>query len=438
MLLREGLRQLPSGAVRGTVATVTGDQLQVRGLRLRVGDPVTVESGARQVDGEVVALHDHGAQITLLEHPTGLARGDQVRKPWAAENVPVGRGVEGRVLDALGRPLDGRGPIVAERVSLYAPMPAALARKRIDTPMSIGVKVIDTMCTIGRGQRMGLMAGSGVGKSTLLGMIARGATADRVVLALVGERGREVREFLEDELGADTLERCTVVVATSDEPPLARLRAGWLATRIATDAADRGEDVVLLLDSLTRMAMAQRDIGLAAGELPTNGGYPPSVMSRLLPQLLEQAGPREHGTVTAFYTVLVEGDDIHDPVGDHARSILDGHLVLDRGLAMAGRYPPVDPLQSLSRLASKLITPEQAATAIRTRSLLAAVADVRDLVEVGAYVSGTNPTADAGLALRDQLDAFLRQPPHSAMPSEEAWAQLGALVGIGDRPEGIA
>jgi flagellum-specific ATP synthase len=225
-----------------------------------------------------------------------------------------------------------------------------------------------------------------------------------------------------------------VVVATSDEPPLARLRAGWLATRIATAAADRGEDVLLLVDSLTRMAMAQRDIGLAAGELPTNGGYPPSVMSRLLPQLLEQAGPRETGTVTAFYTVLVEGDDIHDPVADHARSILDGHLVLDRKLAMAGRYPPVDPLQSLSRLATKLITPAQAETAMRTRTLLAAVAEVRDLVEVGAYVPGTNPTADAGLALHDQLETLLRQPPSVSVPAEQAWQQLAAIVGT-DRQE---
>lgn len=434
MPLHDRLLQLPSGAVRGTVAAVTGEQLQVRGLRLRVGEPVTVESGGRQVDGEVVALNDHGAQVTLLEHPTGLARGDRVRRPWASENVPVGDCVRGRVLDALGRPLDGKGPVRAERVDLYGAVPAALSRQRIDTSLSIGVKVIDTMCTVGRGQRLGLMAGSGVGKSTLLGMIARGAAADRVVLALVGERGREVREFMEDELGPEALERCTVVVATSDEPPLARLRAGWLATRIATAAADRGEDVLLLVDSLTRMAMAQRDIGLAAGELPTNGGYPPSVMSRLLPQLLEQAGPRETGTVTAFYTVLVEGDDIHDPVADHARSILDGHLVLDRGLAMAGRYPPVDPLQSLSRLATKLITPEQAATAVRTRTLLASVAEVRDLVEVGAYVAGTNPTADAGLALRDQLETLLRQPPHVAVPAEQAWEQLASIVGT-DREE---
>jgi len=434
MPLHDRLLQLPSGAVRGTVAAVTGEQLQVRGLRLRVGEPVTVESGGRRVDGEVVALNDHGAQVTLLEHPAGLARGDRVRRPWASENVPVGDCVRGRVLDALGRPLDGKGPLHAERVDLYGVVPAALSRQRIDTSMSIGVKVIDTMCTIGRGQRVGLMAGSGVGKSTLLGMIARGAEADRVVLALVGERGREVREFMEDELGPEALERCTVVVATSDEPPLARLRAGWLATRIATAAADRGEDVLLLVDSLTRMAMAQRDIGLAAGELPTNGGYPPSVMSRLLPQLLEQAGPRETGTVTAFYTVLVEGDDIHDPVADHARAILDGHLVLDRGLAMAGRYPPVDPLQSLSRLASKLITPEQAATAMRTRTLLASVAEVRDLVEVGAYVHGTNPMADTGLALREQLDTLLRQPPHVAVPAEQAWEQLASIVGT-DRQE---
>ncbi len=432
MRSREQIECLERHTVHGTVAAVAGDQLRVRGLRLRVGQPVAVETASRRVDGEVVGVDDDGAHVTLLEQTAGLARGDRVRPLQAHAAVPVGDGVVGRVLDALGRPLDGLGTVGTDRVPLHAVVPPALARRRINRPLSVGVRAIDTLCTIGRGQRVGVLAGSGVGKSTLLGMIARGAAADQVVVGLVGERGREVREFLEDELGAEARQRCTVVVATGDEPPLARLRAGWLATRIATVAADRGSDVLLLVDSLTRMAMAQRDIGLAAGELPANMGYPPSVASRLLPQLLEQTGPRQVGSVTAFYTVLVEGDDIHDPVGDTARSLLDGHLVLDRALAMAGRYPPIDPGQSLSRLAAKLVDPQQAALAARLRSLLSALVEVRDLVEVGAYVAGTNPLADAGLALRTELDAFLSQGPLELVPADEAWADLAALLASGD------
>ena len=299
-------------------------------------------------------------------------------------------------------------------------------RVRISQALPVGVKVLDSMVTAGRGQRIGIFGGSGVGKSTLLGMMARGTTADVVVLGLVGERGREVREFIEDELGEDGLKRAITVVSTSDQPPLMRLRAGHLATRIAEHYADQGKDVLLLLDSLTRLAMAQREVGLAAGEPPTARGYTPSVFS-MMPALLERAGPRIRGTITAFYTVLVEGDDMNDPIGDAARSILDGHIVLDRRLAVEGRWPAIDPLSSLSRLADRILPAEHSQTAIAVRSALAAAEEVRDLVEVGAYVPGTNPRADRGLAAKDDLIAFFKQAPNDKTDFAATWSELSAL-----------
>jgi flagellum-specific ATP synthase len=275
---------------------------------------------------------------------------------------------------------------------------------------------------------VGIFAGSGVGKSTLLGMMARGTAADVVVVGLVGERGREVREFIEDDLGPDGAARSCVVVATSDEPPLVRLRAAFTATRIAEWFRDRGADVLLLVDSLTRFAMAQREVGLAAGEPPATRGYPPSVFS-LLPRLLERAGPGEHGTITALYTVLVEGDDLNEPVADHARSILDGHVVLSRRLAAAGHYPTIDVLESVSRSAAKVTPPERLALAARLRALLAAWAEARDLVEIGAYVGGTNPDVDEAIAKRPAIEAFLRQGTHEVADAEESWTRLAELVG---------
>jgi flagellum-specific ATP synthase len=311
---------------------------------------------------------------------------------------------------------------------LHGQAPTPLSRRRITDPLPVGVRMIDTLTTVGRGQRVGIFAGSGVGKSTLLGMMARGTTAQINVICLVGERGREVREFVEDDLGPEGLARSIVVVATSDQPPLIRLRAGFLATRIAEWFADEEADVLLMLDSLTRLAMAQRDVGLAAGEPPTARGYTPSVFT-LLPKLLERAGPRQRGTVTAFYTVLVDGDDMNDPIADAARSILDGHLVLDRSLTTMGVYPPINPLASLSRLASKIVTPEMKDAAADVRRALAAAAEVKDLVEVGAYVSGTNPAADVGLALRPAIMDFLRQAADDASTFEDAWLRVAELAG---------
>ncbi|HEY8341221.1 MAG TPA: FliI/YscN family ATPase [Egibacteraceae bacterium] len=423
------VRRVRPFSVEGSLARVTGHELELRGLRLSVGDTITVATADGDRPGEVVALGSDGARALILGESAGLARGDRVRLRDGGVTAVVSPALVGRVIDGLGRPLDGGPPIVGEAVPLDASIPSPLARRRITEPLPVGVRLIDTLATAGRGQRVGVFAGSGVGKSTLLGMMARGTAADVNVVALIGERGREVREFIEDDLGAEGMARTVVVVATSDQPPLVRLRAGFLATRIAEWFADGGVDVLLLLDSLTRLAMAQRDVGLAAGEPPTSRGYTPSVFT-LLPRLLERAGPREHGTITGFYTVLVEGDDMNDPIADSARSILDGHLVLDRRLTTIGRYPPIDPLASLSRLASKVITPEQQAAATALRTVLAAAEEVRDLVEVGAYVRGTNPTADRGLALQGELHAFLSQHMSERCSYEDAWRAATALAAL--------
>ena len=425
------IRALSPVAATGAVARVAGHEVEIRGLRLRVGEAVTIQGPDGDRLAEVVGLATDGARALVMGETTGLSRGDRVSRRVSATTglgVPVGDDLLGRVLDALGRPIDGGPALSGRQVPIDGPVPSPMERQRITNPLPVGVRAIDTLTTVGRGQRVGIFAGSGVGKSTLLGMMARGTLADVNVIALIGERGREVREFLEDDLGPEGLARSIVVVATAEQPPLVRLRAGFLATRIAEWHADRGADVLLLLDSLTRLAMAQRDVGLAAGELPTARGYTPSVISGLLPRLLERAGPRANGTVTGFYTVLVDGDDMNDPVADAARSILDGHLVLDRKLTISGRYPPIDPLASLSRVAGKVITAEQAAAATQVRKLLAAVEDVRDLVEVGAYVPGTNPTADTALALTDEIEAVLRQTADDVSTYDAAWQALAAIA----------
>lgn len=425
--MREALRDCVPFAASGALARVVGHELEIRGLRLAVGDSVTVHSRGRDRAAEVVAVAADGARALLLDETDGLARGDRVSAAPLGPTVTAGPALLGRVIDALGRPIDGGPPIRGQRVALHCPVPPAMSRRRVDAPLPVGVRLIDALCTTGRGQRIGIFAGSGVGKSTLLGMMVRGTTADVNVVALIGERGREVREFIEDELGAEGMARTVVVVATSDEPPLVRLRAGFLATRIAEWFGDQGDDVLLTLDSLTRLAMAQRDVGLAAGEPPTARGYTPSVFS-LLPRLLERAGPRASGTVTGFYTVLVEGDDMNEPIADAARSILDGHFVMDRRLGTAGRYPAIDPLASLSRLAAKVTSPEQTAQAAAVRAALAAAEEVRDLVEVGAYVPGTNPRADAGLALTPDIVEFLRQDVGDQSDYAETWQRLADLA----------
>ena len=395
--------------VRGRVARVSGHEVEVRGLRLRLGDAVTIEAHDGDRLGEVIAISSVGASVMVYGQTAGIGQHDPVALGGRSHDPVMSVELRGRVIDALGSPIDGGPDLTGEVVSLESAVHSPLKRQRISERLGTGLRVLDGLCPVGKGQRLGIFGGSGVGKSTLLGMLARGTAADVTVLALVGERGREVREFVEEELGPDGLENTIVVVATSDEPALVRLRAAKLASRIATWFADRGDDVLLLMDSLTRVAHAQREIGLAAGEPPTARGFTPSVFS-LLPHLIEQAGPRATGTVTGLYTVLVDGDDMNDPIADAARGLLDGHIVLDRRLANAGRFPAIDALASLSRLGPRVAEPLDLAAADRVREVLSATADVRELVEIGAYVPGSNPVADLGLAHDPFVRAFLEQP----------------------------
>ncbi len=420
-------------AVRGRVSELLGLHLQVVGLRAAVGDLVAVEPRAGvPVLAEVVASSAaRGLTCLPLSTATGLEAGLPVRHTGGPLRIRVGEALRGRVIDGLGRPLDGGPPLDVlaglDHVAVEMEAPDALSRPRIDTPLGLGVRALDSLVPCGRGQRIGIMAGSGVGKSSLLSMIARGTDAEVSVIALVGERGREVREFIEHDLGPEGLARSVVVVATSDAPPVVRLRAAFTATRVAEWFRDAGRDVVLMMDSLTRVAMAQREIGLSAGEPPATRGYPPSVFA-LMPRLLERAGTSPHGSITGLYTVLVEGDDLQDPIGDTARSILDGHVVLTRRLATAGHFPSIDVLESISRVTGAVTTPEQRADAVRLRRMLAAHRSVRELVEIGAYVGGTDLDADAALARLPRIEAFLRQDMDDTSSPAATWAALHDLV----------
>jgi len=413
----------------GRLTELRGLHLLVRGVDVAIGDVVDVHGGEGSVLAEAVASTPAGTVCLPLGSTHGLRVGARVSATGGPLRVHVGDDLTGRVLDGLGRPIDG-GPSLAHLplVSVENTAPHPLLRARVDRQVGLGVRALDSLVTAGRGQRVGIFAGSGVGKSTLLSMIARGTEAQVSVIALVGERGREVREFLENDLGPEGLARSVVVVATSDAPPVERLRAAFVATRIAEHFRDAGRDVVLMMDSLTRVAMAQREIGLSAGEPPATRGYPPSVFG-IMPRLLERAGPGEVGSITGLYTVLVEGDDMQDPIGDTARSILDGHVVLSRRLATSGHYPSIDVLESLSRVASAVTTPEQRSEAATLRRLLAAHREVRELVEIGAYAPGSNPDADLALALLPHINDFLRQSVDEPTPSAQTWQALHALVG---------
>ena len=411
----------------GAVASVVGLGITVRGVEAATGELVLV--GENRARAEVVAVSGDAITVMPVDRMDSLRVGAPVRTTGRRMTVPTGYGLLGRVLDATGRPVDGKGPLDYDvRVPVDAEAPSAMERARIDTPVATGVRVLDTLATLGRGQRMGLFAGSGVGKSSLLSMIARGTDAQVNVIALIGERGREVREFLEDDLGEEGLARSVVVVSTADQPALTRARAAFTATRIAESFRDTGAHALLMMDSLTRVAMAQREIGLAAGEPPATRGYPPSVFG-LLARLLERAGTGPVGSVTGVYTVLVDGDDHNEPIADTARSILDGHVVLDRKLATAGHFPSIDVLGSVSRVASRVTSRDQRAAATALRSALAAKRNVQDLLDVGAYAAGSNPRVDAAVANAVAIDEFLQQDMDDVTPTDEAWGRLGRLVG---------
>jgi flagellum-specific ATP synthase len=397
---------------RGRVRDLIGLIIEATGLQVEMGEICLVGDG--RVGGrdliptEVVGFRGGRTLLMPLGELSGIAPGTSVHPNGEPFKVAVGDGLLGRVIDGLGKPLDEFGDLDAAAArSANATPPDALTRPRISERVGLGVRALDTLIPCGLGQRLGIFAGSGVGKSSLLGMIARSTTADVNVIALVGERGREVREFVERDLG-DALGHSVVVVATSDQPALVRIQAAFTATAIAEHFRDQGKNVMLMMDSVTRFAMAQREVGLAIGEPPATRGYTPSVFA-LLPRLLERAGTSPNGSITGLYTVLVDGDDMNEPIADAVRSILDGHIVLTRSLAHSGHYPAIDVLQSVSRLVGEIVTPEIREAGNRLRSALASYREKEDLISIGAYQPGTDPLLDAAIAIRPAMDGFLRQ-----------------------------
>jgi flagellum-specific ATP synthase len=429
--LRSQIRQLPPVQRVGAVTGVAGLIIESDGPNVGLGELCLVRSPRFdfQVRAEVVGFREHRMLLMPLGDASGLHVGCEVA---ACERpaLPVpGPEMLGRVLDALGRPFDGLGLLpVDPTASLNAAPPHPLRRQRIKQTFATGVRTIDAFTPVGRGQRLGLFAGSGVGKSTLMGMIARGSEADVVVIALVGERGREVREFVEKDLGPEGMKRAVVVVATSDTPAPLRLRAAFTATAIAEAWRDAGKNVLFMMDSVTRFAMAQREIGLAIGEPPATRGYTPSVFA-MLPRLLERTGAGERGAITALYTVLVEGDDMNEPVADAVRGILDGHIVLSRALAHFNHYPAIDVLESVSRLTRDVCTPEEVALAARAREQLALYRKNEDLISIGAYQKGANSALDRAVALHEPLRAFLRQAVDDFTPRAESFLNLKRIIG---------
>ncbi|MFO0580999.1 MAG: FliI/YscN family ATPase [Anaeromyxobacter sp.] len=414
---------------RGRLTRVAGHALEAEAAGLRLGDGVEIRRpGGEPLQAEVVALREDRAVLVPLGDPRGLAPSAEVTPAGGRAWIRAGEALRGRILDGLGRPIDGRPPpLHLPRWDVDRPPPPPLSRPRIRTPLPLGVRVLDGLLTAGVGQRLGLFAAAGVGKSTLLGQLVRQARADVAVVGLVGERGREVREFVDDALGPDGLARSVLVVATSDAPAMVRARAAHVATSIAEWFADRGGSVLLVLDSLTRYARALREVALAAGEPPARQGYPASVFGAL-PRLLERAGPRPLGAITAISTVLVAGDDPDEPVADEVRGLLDGHVVLDRERAAAGVFPAVNAPASVSRLMAAVASPEHRRAAARLRALLAAHARGQDLLAVGAYAPGADPDLDAYLARREAIEAFLAQGTDEAAPFDETVRRLVAAV----------
>jgi type III secretion protein N (ATPase) len=415
-------------APRGRLTRAAGLALEAALGGVRLGELVEIRSpGRAPLAAEVVGVREDRAVLLPLGDLAGLGLDADVVPTGAPLAIRVSEALRGRILDGLGRPIDGRPAPEGEDWLVSRPPPPPLARRRIAAPLPLGIRAVDALATVGEGQRLGIFAGAGVGKSSLLGQIARGVRSDVVVVALVGERGREVREFVEDALGPDGLARSVVVAATSDEPALVRRTAAHVATAIAEWFAERGGRVLLVLDSLTRYARAEREVGLAAGEPPARLGYPASVFAAL-PRLVERTGNRGAGGITALYTVLVAGNDLDEPIADEVRGLLDGHLVLDRRLAEAGRFPAIDPLASLSRTMPAVTGEAHRAHARRLRALLAGHARVRDLVAAGAYRPGADPEADLALERMDAIERFLRQAPSELEPFEAALAQLAEVA----------
>ena len=414
----------------GVVSRVVGLTVESQGPFAAVGElcHIMMPDGSRR-PAEVVGFNHSNLFLMPLGELEGICPGMTVTAEGRSMSVPVGRALLGRVVDGLCRPIDGKGPIAHEAMQpLMAPPPDPLTRPRVKEAMPLGVRAVDGPLTCGRGQRVGIFGGSGVGKSTLLGMFARNAKSDVNVIALIGERGREVREFIERDLGPEGMKRSVVVVVTSDQPPLLRIKGALTACALCEFFRDRGSNVLLMLDSITRVCFAQREIGLAIGEPPTTRGYTPSVFSNL-PKLLERSGNSEKGSVTGLYTVLVDGDDMTEPVADAVRSILDGHIILSRDLAGANHFPAIDVLNSQSRVFTEVVNPEHRRSASYMRNVMSVYNRARDLLEVGAYVAGSNPEIDRAVNAWGKVQDFLRQPPEENAAFADTLKSLARIGG---------
>ncbi|MBI3974212.1 MAG: FliI/YscN family ATPase [Chloroflexi bacterium] len=428
----QALDELDPFRCSGRVVQVIGLTVEAVGLTCELGEVCHIVSqrSREPIVAEVVGFREDRVLLMLFGEMSGIAPGSEVLSTGGGFSIVIGPALVGRVIDGLGRPLDGKGPISGRRYRVGNAPPDALSRPRIAEPLATGVRAIDGLLTCGKGQRLGIFSGSGIGKSTLLGMIARGVSADVNVIGLIGERGREVREFIERDLGPEGLARSVVIVSTSDQPALVRVKGAWVATTVAEYFREQGLHVSFLMDSVTRFAMAQREIGLTVGEPPAAKGYTPSVFA-LLPKLMERAGAAERGTITGFYTVLVEGDDMQEPIADAVRAILDGHIVLSRELAAENHYPSIDVLASISRLMSEVAGDEHKAAAALLREVLATYANARDLVNIGAYVAGSNPAIDYALGLMPAVRDFLRQPADQVAEFEQTVRALRGLFANG-------
>lgn len=412
----------------GKVAKVVGLTVESIGPAAKLNDlcHIITQDKDQVINAEVVGFRDDRVLLMPYDQTVGVGLGSRVENTGAPLKVMVGDELLGKVLDGLGNPIDGSEIHCSCGYSVQAQPPDPLTRELIDTVLPLGVKAVDGLITVGKGQRIGIFAGSGVGKSTLMGMFARNTKADINVIALIGERGREVREFIERDLGPEGMKRSVVVVATSDKPALIRKKAAMTATAVAEYFRDQGRDVLLMMDSLTRFSMAQREIGLASGEPPVSRGYPPSVYGEM-PQLLERAGRSDKGSITGLYTVLVDGDDFNEPIADTARSILDGHIVLDRKIAQKNHYPAIDVLQSISRVMSSIVDPQHKKAAGQLKNVLATYAEAEDLVNIGAYKAGSNPSIDYALSKIDAVNEFLQQDVYEKLSFEESIQQLEEL-----------
>jgi len=413
----------------GRIVKVVGMTIESAGPQCSIGDLVKITSASGECFAEVAGFRDDRVLLFPLEGLEGVRSGDQVMPVSEGFQIPVGPGLLGRVIDGLGRPIDGKGPIQAEAFwKVKRPAPNSMLRTRITEPFVTGVRSIDSMLTCGKGQRMGIFAGSGVGKSSLIGMICRNAESDLNVISLIGERGKEVLDFIEDSLGPEGLARSVVLVSTSDKSPMQRVKGAETAMAIAEYFRDQRQDVLFVMDSVTRYSMAQREIGLAVGEPPATKGYPPSVFS-IMPALLERAGTNQFGSITGFFTVLVEGDDMNDPIADTARGILDGHIVLSRDLAAQGHYPAIDILPSISRVMSGVTEREHQLYAKKLRSMIATFRKAEDMINIGAYNKGSNPQIDEAIVKHEAIEALLVQDLDNLTTIDETRQIMKEIVG---------